>query len=214
MIGDRRIVNFRNLLILPPGAHALGATAGQDLMRKVEADLQSATDEDFRLVLDLSSVSAVNGSFLKATVYWALQCGQAFVKDLKATSAAEWAVRPLRLYPVVLGCTGEVHEEVADFFQGRRLPILHFPKKSKNTSPHPEVLGELDPLLIKTLHLLGNAGEATAVQLAEKSEETISTSGWSNRLADLYLLRLVTRRREGKFWVYAPAIERISTHGT
>ena len=188
---------------------------GQDLMAQVQSDLNLAEQEDCALILDLEEVAAINASFLKATVFWAFQCGQAEARKEHAASTERWSIRPLRLFPIVSKCTGEVKEEVDEFFRGRNCPLLQLGEKDNAT-----VLGALDAALDPFVgtgttclaamnagrrSLLSAAGEATAAHLAAQGQEKISINGWNNRLADLHVLRLATRRREGKFWIYSPA---------
>jgi len=199
---------------LVPGApNALGATLGQDCMEKVLPSLEAATDDDRTLILDLTGIQAVNASFLKATVFWLFQCGQAYVKQQPRTSDEHWAVRPLRVFPAVTGCSGEVMRDVDDFFSGRQVPILHVDEGTADRIIKGHLLGRLDPVLDKTLAGLVAAGEATAAELAATSDDAITLNGWNNRLADLHLLRLARRRRRGKFWVYTPTTQHISIWG-
>jgi hypothetical protein len=199
---------------LAPGVpNALGATLGQDCIEKVLPGLEAATDDDIALILDLTGIQAVNASFLKATAFWAFQCGQASVKQQPRTSDERWAVRPLRVFPAVTGCSGEVMSDVDDFFSGRQLPILHVDERTADRMIKGHLLGRLDPVLEKTLTGLVAAGEATAAELAATSDDAITLNGWNNRLADLHLLRLARRRRRSKFWVYTPTTKHISVWG-
>ena len=193
-------VDLKSIFINPRRPYLLGATLGQDLMAQVQSDLNLAEQEDCALILDLEEVAAINASFLKATVFWAFQCGQAEARKEHAASTERWSIRPLRLFPIVSKCTGEVKEEVDEFFRGRNCPLLQLGEKDNAT-----VLGALDAALDRTRALLSAAGEATAAHLAAQGQEKISINGWNNRLADLHVLRLATRRREGKFWIYSPA---------
>lgn len=203
-------MKFPFVALTPGRANALGATLGQECMRKNQVDWEKSVSSDVVLLLDLEGVKAVNASFLKATLLWALQCGEAAVQERKASSSDEWAVRPLRLYPAITGCVGEVLSDVHEFFQGRRLPLLHIDEMAGGEIVAGRILGTLEPVIAATLPALASAEEATAADLAAKSEETISVNGWSNRLAELHRLRLATRRREGKFWVYTSTAARVT----
>jgi hypothetical protein len=105
---------------------------------------------------------------------------------------------------MVSNCTGQVKEEVDEFFRGRGFPILNLGGKVADDSGSNSLLGTLDPVLERTLWLLNSTGEGTAADLAARSSDKITVNGWNNRLADLHQLRLAIRRREGKFWVYLP----------
>jgi hypothetical protein len=193
-------MSLKPIFLQPRRTLALGATLGQDLMLRVRAELIFAEQEDCALVLDAEKTTAINASFLKATLFWAFRCGQAEARKEHSSSSEPWTVRPLRLFPMILNCSVEVREEVDEFFRGRNCPLLHVDKDG-----HTTVLGLLDPALHRTRDLLCSVGEATAANLAARGQEPISVNGWNNRLADLHLLRLAVRRREGKFWVYSPA---------
>jgi len=203
-------VSIPNIVLSPRRRQALGATLGQDCIAKMGHLLDQSAQEDRALVLDLTGVTDINGSFLKATVFWALQCGQADVRRAASANSAPWAIRPLKLFPVVTGCSGEVIDEIADFFSGRNLPIMHLEKAASGTRVTRRILGTLDPVLDRTLSGLISLGEGTAADLAARSDETISINGWNNRLADLHLLRLATRKRQGKFFFYKSTADAIS----
>ena len=198
-------------LIRPSAAHLYGATLAQEHLSLATEDWSASTREDTVLMLDLDPVMSITPSYLKATMLWALQCGQAEVQQRQPTaSSTPGSVRPLKLFPVVTGCSSDVAADVHEFFLGRGLPILHVTTSVVDRLISGQILGALDPLLVRTFETLVRVGKGTAADLASASGENISLNGWNNRLADLYLLRLVTRRRMGKFWVYAPLVERIS----
>ena len=203
-------MHLRQVIISPAVPTALGATLGQDHMQKNEAELASAAEDDVALILDLNGVKGVNASYLKATVFWAMQCGHAEVQHREPASSDRWAVRPLRLFPAVTGCSDEVASDVDEFFRGRNLAILHVDKRTDDHLVKGRVLGALDPVLELTLNGLLSVGAATAADLSNQSQEKITVSGWSNRLADLHLMRLATRRRDGKFWIYSPTAKQIT----
>jgi hypothetical protein len=203
-------VAIPSLFLTPGRRQALGATLGQDCIAKMKPLLDRSAQAEHAFVLDLTGVTDVNGSFLKATVFWALQCGQADVRRTTSDNLTPWAIRPLKLFPAVTGCSGEVVDEIADFFSGRSLPIMHLEKTSSGKRVTQLILGTLDPVLDRTLSALISLGEGTASNLATRSNETISISGWSNRLADLHLLRLATRQRQGKYFIYKSAADAIS----
>jgi hypothetical protein len=203
------------LLELKPGRqHLHGATLAQEHLSRLAPDLSNLDGEPAVFMLNLSGVTSVTTSYLRATVHWAFLCGQADVQGIAKTSHVDpWTVRPLPLFPVVFGGSAEVIDDVHDFFQVRSLPILHITKRTKSTLKAGQLLGSLDRFLASTLFGLGKLREGTAANLAEKSNESITVNAWSNRLADLYLLRLVTRHRSGKFWRYSPTAEEITVWG-
>ena len=187
-----------------------GASLAQSHLAPLMPDLCRPTAEPAFFILDLGQAVSVTSSYIRATLHWVLLCGQAEVEHKAVGGSVDiWAVRPLPLYPVVTGCSAEVAGEIDDFFRSRNLPILHVIERTKHGLKSAQLLGTLDSFLATSLQGLTKLGEGTAVQLAKTSSEAISVNGWNNRLADLYFLRLVTRRRSGKFWVYSPLVRMI-----
>jgi hypothetical protein len=204
-------MGYKILQLLPDADHLHGATLAQTHMSELLPELSKPTAEPIIFLLDLSKAVSVTASYLRATAHWALLCGQAEVQDTGSTASLDpWAVRPLPLFPFLKKGNAEVMADVDDFFRTRTLPILVASKISNAGVKGARLLGQLDPVLAHTLQALMDLGEATAKQLSDQSKETITVNGWSNRLADLYLFRLVTRRREGKFWHYSPIAKSIT----
>lgn len=192
-------------------SHLFGASAAQADMEPVVSKLRDRPDGGTIFCLDFRNVQSVTGSYLRATVLWALLCGQADAKQTTAVSLTDpWALRPLPVFPVLIGCSPEVAEEIHDFFAQRNLPALLVTEGSPPSIEKATILGRLDSFLFSTLRSLCAMGEATASQLAETSDERITVNGWSNRLADLFAFRLVTRQRRGKYWVYSPLARRFT----
>lgn len=203
-------MSLQVVVLKPDVPHAYGATLGQELIATAEPRIRAASEEDTLLLLDLSEVLSVTPSYLKATL---LSAAGPYRSEAQPPSPiANTAVNPkaVNLYAAVTGCSRDVAVDVHEFFQGRGLPILHITKRRAEHLLAAQVLGTLDPLLLKTLAALVEQRSATAAQLAERSDESISINGWNNRLADLHSLRLVARRREGKFWMYSPIVEKIT----
>lgn len=189
--------------VYPCRPHLFGAGDGQRDMENVVAQSIANPGRDVIVALNLSGVVSISGSYLRATVLWALLCGQAEVRrDPTNNLTDKWSLRPLPFFPIVTNCSKEIADEAHDFFSQRNLPILrmHGSLPIKKAM----VLGRLDGFLASTLHTLCQLGQATAAELAMKSSEKITVNGWSNRLADLYLMRLVVRQRSGKYWIYSP----------
>jgi hypothetical protein len=207
-------VDFGIIALAPDQPHLHGATLAQQHLSQVLSSLNGLTGEPTAFLLDLSKATSVTGSYLRGTVYWALMCGQAEAAGSSAAAGIDkWAVRPLPLFPVIVGGSDEVIDDVNDFFRARNLPVLQVTKRSKSEFKSARLLGTLDRHLASTLVSLAKQREATAADLAAKSGESITVNAWSNRLGDLYGLRLVTRRRDGKFWQYSPLALEIQTWG-
>lgn len=198
--------------LTPTQAHLHGATLAQQHLARVLPALNGLNGEAAIFSLNLSKATSVTGSYLRATVHWALLCGQAEAGGTAPSANLEkWSIRPLPLFPVVIGGSTEVIDDVNDFFRTRSLPFLQITKRTNSVLKTARLLGTLDAFLASTLFSLTQAGDATAAELAERNNEAITVNAWSNRLADLYLLRLVTRRRTGKFWRYSPLAKEIKS---
>lgn len=199
----------RVIEIAPSRAHLHGATLAQEHLAKVLPELSSLT-QPAMFILNLENAKSVTGSYLRATVHWAFLCGRTEAgTNGHSPSVDQWAVRPLPLFPAVIAGSPEVIDDVDDFFRARGLPLLRVTKRTESRLMEAQLLGTLDRSLASTLFSLAALGEATAAELAQKRNETITVNAWSNRLADLYVQRLVTRRRTGKFWRYSPVAEEI-----
>ena len=199
------------LELIPDRPHLYGATLAQTHLDRLLPALSTLNGDSAVFMLNLADVTSITGSYLRASVHWAFLCGQAEVQGTsKASHLDAWAIRPLALFPAVVGGSAEVVDEVHDFFRTRSLPLLHVTKRTKSALKVARLLGTLDTFLASTLLALTKLGEATAAELSANSNESITVNAWSNRLADLYLLRLVTRSRNGKFWRYSPLAEEIT----
>ena len=75
------------------------------------------------------------------------------------------------------------------------------------------VVGSLDPGLRHTLEKVCEAGEATGAELARQATDArIQATAWNNRLRDLFVKRLLLRRKEGRQQVYYPVAKSIVFH--
>ena len=194
----------------PRAQHLHGASLAQSHLAPLMPDMCRPTAEPAIFILDLGQAASVTASYIRATLHWVLLCGQAEVQQKGVGGGIDiWAIRPLPLYPIVTGCSPEIAGEVDDFFRSRNLPLLHVTERTKRELKSAHLLGTLDSFLATSLQGLTKLGEGTAMQLSKASNEAISVNGWNNRLADLYHLRLVTRRRSGKFWIYSPLVRTI-----
>lgn len=193
-----------------PGPMRLGATAGQDdtkaLLARAAFTLESATV----VVFDFAAVETVNASYLRATVLWLLRAGMTFVKlEEEGVRAEPGGLPPLNVIPAVALVRAEVMDDLTTLLASEALPLLLL--RRANLPSEARCLGSLDPALRKTLAALAKMGSATATMLCEQFPERplIKPPAWSNRLSELYRLRLVGREREGRQWRYASVVEEV-----
>jgi hypothetical protein len=201
-------MRFEIIEIKPGLPHVYGATLAQENMRAVKRQTVSSNGVDTMLLLNFTGVLSVTPSYLKATVLSLIPP----VGTNAAQSGENGKTSELpKLYPAICDCSADVAADIHEFLIGRATPILHITKRRRDSALAAKLFGYLDDVLLKTLLSLSNSGSATAAELARNSDENITVNGWNNRLADLHLLRLATRQRKGKFWIYSPVAERITT---
>lgn len=191
--------------IRPEREFLLGSSAAQNDLTPLVHVFQRMERNDVLVNFDFSGVQEINGSYLRASILWAIQCGRETVVGSNNTSPLQpFDVRAFPLYPVLSNCEPAVVEEANDFFLQRGLPALLILDAELPEIRSSAILGKIDVFLATALNLLCKLGEGTAQELREHSDEKITVNGWSNRLIDLLNFRLVTRRRQGKFWIYRP----------
>lgn len=197
--------------ITPKEAHLHGATLAHQHVKEVVGQLSDAPTHPTLFILDFENVTSVTASYLRGTLLWAILCGQAEVdKTVSGAGMEPGSIRPIPLFASIRNCSAEIAGDIHDFFGGRGLPILEILEMTPAGPISTRLLGQLDPLLFRTLQQVADRPNVTAAELSEKSREEITINGWSNRLSDLYRLRLLTRRREGKFWRYSAIAQSIS----
>jgi hypothetical protein len=194
---------------------ALGATAGEQHMQAVYRGVAHGTiPTGSCLVLDYGGITAVNGSYIKATALWVLTCGQ-----LSATTAApleppfprhEADPRPYDLFVCVTGLTADLEVEFQEFLKPRRLPLINALRLERDSIEEAKLLGHLDPTLALTLKAVGQHDTITAPELHRAfPRDKVTVTAWNNRLSDLHALRLVRRVRAGRAWEYEPVARKI-----
>lgn len=75
------------------------------------------------------------------------------------------------------------------------------------------VVGSLDPSLKSTLERVCKSGQVTGAELARQAPDAgIQATAWNNRLRDLFVKRLLLRRKEGRQQFYGPIARSIVFH--
>ena len=182
---------------------AAGATLGQEHLRPLREKIQNADGEI--VVLDFSRIRAATASYLKATIIWLIQSGRLSAIDDMGQPAPHSPQDPipLAIYPLATGLDADVRHELDAVLPSHRLPCLEALKHSDRKILTAALHGPLDDALSDTLKVLTQCGSGTASSLCRRFEDRkISASGWSNRLADLHMLRLAMRRKEVRQWLY------------
>ncbi len=196
-------MKFEMVRIRPLGEHLFGATAGQRDLEILSPLMTGAVTANLVAEFDFSETTSISGSYLRATLGWCLACGRMHTEGGKRSDFSDpWALRPLPMFPVVVGGLREVLEEIHDFLIHRDLVSLLVPATETPPYQRVAILGRLDDFLLMTLQRIASMGTATAQELKGSSEEKITVGGWSNRLVALLAHRLVLRKKEGKTWRY------------
>jgi hypothetical protein len=199
---------------MPNTTKAVGATLGESHIAELrEALAHGDVPGGTVVVLDFDGIESTNGSYLRATALWLLRCGQLSVRpdDMVAGSSDPKSPRPYDVFCALANIQGEVVQEVEDFFNSRSIPILNASKLSADQIETATLVGNLEPVLKKTLSLVSQTGAITASELHTRyADDGVSVTAWNNRLADLCAFRLLRRQRQGKQWIYQPLTNEIS----
>ena len=78
----------------PNRPHLYGATAGQQHLSRLLPELNGLNGQATAFLLNLSGVTSVTGSYLRATVHWALLCGKAEAQgEAKSSHLDRWSIQ-------------------------------------------------------------------------------------------------------------------------
>jgi hypothetical protein len=192
-----------------------GATMGQKLLAPLLDQLRAFGREDQVVILDLAGIEVANASFLKATALWLQRAGAVFA-DLEEgrTRGPVVGPEPLNVFPLLANAGPEVLEEIDTILRSEQIPLLVAVLSEGDRIVKARRMGHLDLALEETLTALAKERTATASSLCERypQKPPIKSPAWSNRLAELYRLRLARRDREGRQWRYVSLAEEV-LHG-
>jgi hypothetical protein len=191
----------------------IGAAAGQRLLAEViEAIPRSALGEQGAIVaIDLDGVELATTSFFKSSVLPLFQSARLSTDPAAQIMADAFGLPALNVYPVIVNARPEV-EELADEIFGRRgFPILSLSCDGEGNLAGGRMVGFLDDILVRTMRAWTRNERYTAANLQDKfPEQTITQTAWSNRLNDLWRVRLLRRVRQGKSWIYQPIADGVN----
>jgi hypothetical protein len=189
---------------------ASGANTGSDHADLIKEAIRKAEIPDSGLIVavDFSGIELVTASYIKATVLWLAMCGRLHAGALTPAEqkTLDWAsIEPLNVFPLVVGATEDVRNEIDEVFGRRGLPCVCVESRTKKAILEGKVLGNVDPAIARTIQSLRGQSETTAEDLhANSPSEGVNITAWSNRLAELLRLRIAQRKRLGKTWRYQP----------
>lgn len=176
----------------------------------LERTSESSYDEAGLVVaVDLAKVSLATTSYIKAGLLPLFFSGQRYADQVGSGLLDAGGVPALNLYPVFCNVDEEVLDTMNEVFAGRRLPFL-VAGLSNGELGSGRIFGFLDDALVRTIRLIHQREQVTALELAsEFSKEDIKPTAWNNRLNDLWRLRLLRRIKRGKAWWYKPVTKEI-----
>jgi len=170
--------------------------SGVSLGRRLLAALiegAPATSAATPVFLDFRGVEVATSSFLRESVL-------AF-RDTCAQSMPQ-------LYPVVVNLNGSVEEELQFFVNERADALWCCDRTEVGKISNPKVLGRfrLEDGQRTALDLVVKLKKASAPML-HKTDDSIQTTAWNNRLSALSSKRLIVEQREGKVKFFSPVLE-------
>lgn len=196
-----------------PVTSAIGDTDAEKALQAVvkEVESQEQSDQGVVVVFDLSDIEFATTSFIKGCILAVFQSGKLSTDPSNIAAFNAFGVPAMNVFPVIANANEELSSLVDEIFGRRNLPMIaiQLDKKGKNLGGR--LLGRLDDALLRTMRTWKAKSPVTAADLKETfGDEGISQTAWSNRLNDLWRLRLLLRRRKGKSWLYQPVMEEIN----
>lgn len=195
---------------------AAGAVSGQLHAAACLHLIESAVVPELGIVcaFDFGGVRMVSASYLKNTLRWALACGRLSAGNLSADElvpAGSVPVKPLNIFPVVLGANEEVADAINEFFAGRGCPFVLVSERDDDGFALGRVVGRLEAAPARALQLIGPDEEITADDLFRRAEnDEVNVKAWNNRLAELHRLRVLRRRKVGKSFKFQKIAKKLT----
>jgi hypothetical protein len=164
----------------------LGETHAADFARRVASLNLSG---DLTILLDFGGIEAATASYLKQ-----------FFSPLLGRDESERV--PCTVFPLATSVSDDLLDDLHSFLNDKGWMVIEVEKSGNGTS-FVRLLGSPESATEKTFSLLREARQASAGSLFEASEDkSITQTAWNNRLTNLLKLRLATRRKLGRNWIY------------
>lgn len=178
------------------GRHLQGKSAGRKDFGLLCNQLARARHGEI-VFLDFEGVETVNGSWLNTAV------GPLF----------RWAAESQNDYYPVFSAFPVGSLDELDLIATINRQCYLVSKTSNTIVDEAIVVGNLDPSLKNTLERVCESGQVTGAELARQSPDAgIQATAWNNRLRDLFVKRLLIRRKEGRQQLYGPIVRSIVFH--
>lgn len=195
---------------------ASGAITGKAHAEKIAAILADTFGDDpgTRVVFDFADIKLASASYIKATILWLTSCGRmhaGVIDPGELLSLENTQFGPFNVFPLVASANHEIEIELREVFGGRGLVCIMATEWTSDKVAIAKVVGSLEATASKTLKAINGLTEFTAYDLQDRfPNEAVNATAWNNRLAELYRLRLLRRRKEGKFWKYQPVADQLN----
>lgn len=186
----------------------IGENAGRDLLgRAISSYEQLPTIDEAGVVVvfDLANVQLATTSFVKACILPLFQSGRAYTDSVSHDVSDAFGFKALNVFPVIANANRDAEDLVDEIFGRRKFPTLSL--RSDNMANNGgRQIGFLENTLVTTMQMLDSEDFVSAAMLSEKyaNQVKITQTAWSNRLNDLWRVRLLQRVRNGKTLYYKP----------
>jgi hypothetical protein len=171
-------------------------------------------EEGTIVAFDLSDIEFATTSFVKTSILPLYQSARLSTETNAQTMSDAFGLPAWNAFPVIVNARPEVEELTDEIFGRRGFPLLSLKMSNDNCFSGGRLIGFLDDVLIKTMRAWPGIDCHTAASLHEKfSDQGITQTAWSNRLNDLWRVRLLRRFRQGKSWKYQPIAMGVNYYG-
>lgn len=175
--------------LVPPKAVLRGSILGevhaQDFAQSISAAYLAAGGT---VILSFKNVEAATASYLKR--FFSPLLGE---EDLKTSEET--------IFPLVSDLCEDLREDLRSFLSDQGWVLCEVSLKGK--CEYVQLLGSPESSTETTYFLLKSRGEASANMLYELCDDkSITQTAWNNRLTNLLKLRLATRTKRGRVWMY------------
>ena len=193
---------------------AIGEEAGKKALEKAFRYLDSRDSDGKGTVVafDLEDIEFATTSFVKSSLLALYQSGRFSTETATMSPADAFGIPTYNVFPMIANANEELEALTDEIFGRRGFPFLSVNLDELGHPTEGRMLGFLDEALLRTMRNWRDSSQAvTAAELRSQfPEEKISQTAWSNRLNDLWRLRLLQRERRGKSWLYNLVIEGIN----
>jgi len=191
---------------------AMGAIPAEKLMISVKQKIGVTDMQNIGVIviLDFSEANYATTSFIKGSVLSLMMSGKVHAESSNSGIVESSHAEAMNVFPVIANANPEIEDITDEIFGRRNLPLISVRQCDGEILADGKMIGYLDDALLRTMRMWSDPEPITATQLHTKyPNEGISRTAWSNRLNDLWRLRLLKRSRHGKSWKYTPVVKEV-----